>query len=39
MIEEFLLATLREPALARMLRDHQDAVPRALTSRALTGLC
>jgi len=36
MIEEFLTATPRDPALARMLRDHQDAVRRALNSRALT---
>ena len=27
----------RDPALIRMLRDHQDAVQRALTSRALPG--
>jgi hypothetical protein len=37
MIEEFLTTTSRDPALARMLRDHQDAVQRALNSRALTG--
>jgi aminopeptidase N len=36
MIEEFLTATPRDPALARMLRDHQDAVQRALNSRSLT---
>ena len=36
MIEEFLTTAPRDPALARMLRDHQDAVQRALNSRALT---
>jgi aminopeptidase N len=36
MIEEFLTAAPRDPALARMLCDHQDAVQRALNSRART---
>jgi len=36
MLEEFLAAPSRDPALARMLRDQQDAVQRALNSRALT---
>ena len=35
MIEEFLAAAPRDPALARMLRDQQDTVRRALASRAL----
>jgi aminopeptidase N len=35
MIDEFLTAAPRDPALVRMLRDHQDAVQRALASRAL----
>jgi aminopeptidase N len=34
--EEFLTAAPRNPTLARMLRDRQDAVRRALKSRALT---
>ncbi|MGH3150314.1 MAG: aminopeptidase N, partial [Streptosporangiaceae bacterium] len=34
LIEQFLAAP-RDPALARMLRDRQDDVQRALTSRAL----
>lgn len=38
LIEEFLTAMPRDPALARMLRDHQDAVRRALNSRALTSV-
>ena len=36
-IDEFLTAAPRDPVLARILRDHQDAVQRALTSRALPG--
>jgi aminopeptidase N len=36
LIEEFLAAAPRDPDLARMLRDRQDAVRRALKSRALT---
>jgi aminopeptidase N len=36
MIEQFLTAAPRDPALARMLRDHQDTTQRALRSRALT---
>ena len=36
MIEEFLTAAPRDPALARLLRDHQDTLQRALKSRALT---
>ena len=35
MIGEFLAAAPRDPALARMLRDQQDTVRRALASRAL----
>ena len=35
LIEEFLTAAPRDPALARMLRDRQDEVRRALDSRAL----
>ena len=38
MIEAFLTTAPRDPALARMLRDHQDAVQRALNSRALTSV-
>lgn len=38
MIEEFLATAPRDPALARMLRDHQDTVQRALNSRALTSV-
>jgi len=34
LIEEFLTAAPRDPALARMLRDRQDEVRRALDSRA-----
>jgi len=36
MIEQFLTAVPRDPALARLLRDHQDTTQRALRSRALT---
>jgi hypothetical protein len=36
MIEPFLTAAPRDPALARMLRDRQDTTQRALRSRALT---
>jgi hypothetical protein len=32
MIEQFLTAAPRDPALARMLRDHQDTAQRALVS-------
>lgn len=37
MIEEFLTTAPRDPALTRMLRDHQHAVRQALNSRVLTG--